>query len=95
VNITDTIAVVHLATVLNPNAEAGRDGALRRPRRRAQRQAAERMATCASYPARFVTPAPRGHGQRSSLSSTIFKTAISKFRFNHLSPAERGCGEGI
>jgi hypothetical protein len=30
---------------LNLNVEVGRDGALRRPRRRAQRQATERMAT--------------------------------------------------
>jgi hypothetical protein len=51
--------------------------ALRRPRRRAQRQATERMAMRASCPARFVTPAPRGHGQRRSLSSTIIETAIS------------------
>jgi hypothetical protein len=36
---------------------------------------------CASYPARFVTPAPCGHGQHSSLSSTIFETAISEQRF--------------
>jgi hypothetical protein len=69
-------------STFNPNAEVGRDGALRRPRRRAQRQATERMAMRASYPARFVTPAPRGRGQRSPLSSTIFATAISEFRFN-------------
>jgi hypothetical protein len=60
-----------------PERQVGGDGALRRPRRRAQRQATERMAMRASYPARFVTPAPRGHGQHSSLSSTIFETAIS------------------
>jgi hypothetical protein len=35
---------------------------------------------CASYPARFVAPAPCGHGQHSSLSSTIFETAISGLR---------------
>jgi hypothetical protein len=41
------------------------------------------MATRASFPARFVTPARRRRGQRSPLSSTIFETAISEFRFNH------------
>jgi hypothetical protein len=40
----------------------------------------ERMATHTSCPARFVAPAPRGRGQRSPLSSTIFETAI--FGFN-------------
>jgi hypothetical protein len=39
------------------------------------------MATLASCPARFVTPVPRGRGQRSAPSSSIFATAISDFRF--------------
>jgi hypothetical protein len=56
-----------LSFVFNLNAQVGRDGALRRLRRRAQRQATERMATRASYLARFVSPAPRGRGQRCPL----------------------------
>jgi hypothetical protein len=40
------------------------------------------MATRASCPAFFVSPAPRGRGQHSPLSLRIFATAILEFRFN-------------
>jgi hypothetical protein len=65
---------------INPNAKVGRDGALRRPRRRAQRQATERVRLrLGEWNISSARAARAGTAQRAAL--TNFAAATSEFGF--------------
>ena len=73
---------------LNPNSEVGRDGALRRPRRRAQRQATER--TLPGVKSCAVCPGPSGWMETAQRAALTPLTSTSTSVFGLKKRAQNG-----